>query len=232
MADYNMLAQDPYLQPGAGVGGIGPQTESLNFFNAADKYLRDRNFQNLLAGIGAGISPQGAGGAIGNALIAYNRGLAAQQTAAAGEKQRDAANEKNRTLLGTLLGGEPDLSKITPKGQPGITSFERSKDGSFVIKGDIPAIERQQLGPSSQTSLPTLTAPTVPAESTNQQPQEIPPAQPPPGQNPPSTEQQLKTMGIGSVATAVAPMVAPAVIEAYAANALTGGKLSDILPFF
>ncbi len=91
------------------------------------KLLGDRNFINLLAGIGSRLDPKGVGGALGGATIAYTGAQAAQERAAS---NAEAQNQQTKMLLDALNqhGG------LTPKGTPGITSATATEDG---IKLDV-----------------------------------------------------------------------------------------------
>lgn len=86
--------------------------------------LADPNFQNLLAGIGTKLDPEGVGGALGTPTTALIKSLAAQKALGKSENKRDAYNKQ---LLDVLSG-------MTPKGTPGLSSATVSPGG---IKLDI-----------------------------------------------------------------------------------------------
>ena len=74
----------------------------------------DPNFQSFLAGTGAGLDPQGVGGAIGVPAQQMIQSKAAQKATAAGASKQD----KFMQQLVQLLGG------LTPKETPGPTSVK------------------------------------------------------------------------------------------------------------
>ena len=93
--------------------------------------VADRNFQNALAGFGAGLDPEGVGGALGKAVIAKNRAKAAQETV---EATGNADREFRTQLLDLLKGG------MTPKESPGLTSATID-NGNITLKGTLPSDE-------------------------------------------------------------------------------------------
>ncbi|GAG31976.1 unnamed protein product [marine sediment metagenome] len=88
------------------------------------KLLGDRNFINMLAGVGTGLDPQGAGGAIGRPTQQYIQSLATQEAVAKKEGQR---MKMEKDLL-SILGG------ATPKDMPGLTT---AKIGDGTMQLDI-----------------------------------------------------------------------------------------------
>jgi len=76
--------------------------------------LADPNFQSLLAGTGARLDPEGAGGAIGQSALQMIQGKAAQKATGDAEAKRQKFNEQILALLGGL----------TPKEMPGPTSVK------------------------------------------------------------------------------------------------------------
>uniref|UniRef100_A0A6M3XN83 Uncharacterized protein n=1 Tax=viral metagenome TaxID=1070528 RepID=A0A6M3XN83_9ZZZZ len=76
--------------------------------------ISDPNFQSFLAGTGAGLDPQGVGGAIGVPAQQMIQSKAAQKATAAGASRQ----EKFMQQLIQLLGG------LTPKEMPGPTSVK------------------------------------------------------------------------------------------------------------
>lgn len=87
---------------------------------AAFDFLRDPNFQNLLAGIGAELDPEGIGGAIGRPAQQFNRSRQFQKLFGSKEVAPEAvaAEDIDTTLAST---GENTESALTPAGTPGLT---------------------------------------------------------------------------------------------------------------
>lgn len=118
--------------------------------------MADRGFQNMLATAGAGLDPQGVGGALGNATIGWNKSKAAQETIAKSEQ----ANKDFRSQLLNMIGGG-----MTPADQAGLTSM--NTDGKTVtLKGTLPSndvtgAKTNGKGFSLKDLLPFLSAPTV-----------------------------------------------------------------------
>lgn len=124
-------------------------------FNISE-LVADRNFQNALATFGAGLDPQGVGGALGNAVIQKNKSKAAQETIAKSEKEN---KDFRSQLLNMISGG------MTSVDQPGLTSI--NTDGKTVtLKGTLPSndvtgAKTNGKGFSLKDLLPFLSAPTV-----------------------------------------------------------------------
>ncbi len=125
--------------------------------------VADKNFQNALATFGAGLDPEGVGGALGNAVIQKNKSKAMQESIAKTEKE----NKDFRSQLLSLLSGG-----MTPADQPGLTSM--NTDGKTVtLKGTLPqgnAVDAVGGGTGTTSNsggfnmkdlLPFLSAPTV-----------------------------------------------------------------------
>ena len=96
----------------------------------------NRNFQNLLAGIGTNLDPYGAGGAIGRPTQQLIKNLAAQEATA---KQQEFA-----TQLAKMLGG------ITPKEEEGLTSMTM-KPGSVALDITPPGVAGGAMGSEEPT---------------------------------------------------------------------------------
>ena len=101
--------------------------------------LADRNFINLLAGIGSSLDPKGVGGALGLPTIAYNQSVAAQNVGAKVANQPTGSIRRYRDVQ-DRLGGD-----LTPRGTPGPTRFEAKKDGSYLVEGDLDVTPEQDL---------------------------------------------------------------------------------------
>ena len=106
-------------------------TQGFNFLDL----LGDANFQQLLAGVGSSLDPEGVGGALGKATIAYTRNKAAQSLAAKqldeSRSDRQELRDYHRTLIDKLGG-------ITPAGQPGVNSLKPTRTGSLSLDVDSP----------------------------------------------------------------------------------------------
>ena len=128
-----------YIDPSIG----GSSTTGGGFLGL----LANPAFQNLLAGIGAGLDPKGVGGAIGNATIGYNKSRQAQAALASPEAARAAYLDKLKETLGGF----------TPKGEAGVTSLGVAPDGSVNIKLDPPIPTREGITPpTTVTQAPTI----------------------------------------------------------------------------
>jgi hypothetical protein len=128
--------------------------------------IADRGFQNALATFGAGLDPQGVGGALGNATVGWNKSKAMQESIAKTEKD----NKDFRSQLLQMISGG-----MTPADQLGLTSM--NTDGKTVtLKGTLPqgnaadavgnagttgAPGKTNGGFSIKDLLPFLQAPTV-----------------------------------------------------------------------
>jgi hypothetical protein len=124
---------------------------------SVSRLLSDPGFQNLLAGVGQKLDPEGVGGALGGATIAYNQSQVAAKRAEAQEKQRNEQTSMLTDVLKRMSGTE---SVMTPKGQPGVTSIQTKPDGSLNINADVP-------GPSTtQNQIATTQAGAVNANPT------------------------------------------------------------------
>jgi hypothetical protein len=158
-------------------------------FNVAT-LLTNRNFLNLLAGVGADLDPEGAGGALGRATIALNKGLAAQEAKEQADARIDAYNQQALAFLAREGG-------FTPQGQRGVPLFKANPDGSFrvdlnladanspLVPVTLPpqATSETQTSTPAQTAAPTTTAPALVPETTapttpQQAPVQISPVQP------------------------------------------------------
>lgn len=95
---------------GAGGGGFGQSMSNL---------FGDRNFLNLLAGIGSNLDPTGAGGAIGKPTQSMIQSLAMQEAMGEQEAKRTKFNEQLLSILGGL----------TDKELPGPTSLKATNKG-------------------------------------------------------------------------------------------------------
>jgi hypothetical protein len=84
--------------------------------------LQDRNFLQLLAGIGSNLDPKGVGGAIGTPTATLIASQAAQERAA---KQAAAQNAQTKLVIDALNrhGGMSDAET------PGVTSFKSTPSG-------------------------------------------------------------------------------------------------------
>jgi hypothetical protein len=88
----------------------------------------DRNFQNLLAGIGSSFGRGGAGEAIGQPVIQMNQAKAAQE----------ATTKQNKTLQDLLAAF---AGKATPAEMPGPTSLKVGPDGKVTMDMTLPSDE-------------------------------------------------------------------------------------------
>lgn len=145
------------------------------------KLLADPNVQNLLAGVGTRLDPEGAGGALGGATTQLVQSRAAQTALAGQERQRSASN----LLQLAATAPEPEqaayyrnkaiemLGDFTPKGQPGVTAVKMGPAGELNFSIDPPGLQPlNQQGPVSSetpaattgatTSTPTSVAPQRP----------------------------------------------------------------------
>ena len=119
-----------------------------------------RNFLALLAGIGARLDPQGAGGAIGVPAQQAIASIAAQDRAKA---QAAAQNAQTKMVIEALNqhGG------ISPKENPGVTSIKATPEGvQFEVT---PKQDTTGLEAPSPTAAPAVAAPagtSVPAAPT------------------------------------------------------------------
>ena len=100
----------------------------------AKELLEDRNFQNMLAGVGAGLDPQGIGGVVGNASIMMNKANAAKETVLKDEAKRKDFLSQLREIIG---GG------MTAKELPGLTSANITGN-EVTLKGTLPEQEQSQ----------------------------------------------------------------------------------------
>lgn len=106
--EYNAFG---YGEPGAASGGGGGWTQIFS----------DPNFLNFLAGTGARMDPEGAGGAIGGATQDM---IQQQQMGKAMEKQGDMMDR----LLEALAGGRVRSASIKPDGGMTLTGHEHSDE--------------------------------------------------------------------------------------------------------
>lgn len=146
---------------------IAPDTTNSGGFDV-QKILANRNFTNLLAGIGAKLDPNGVGGALGGATIAYNAAQASSERADTQEKTKNAQHEKLLQLLETH--GGP-----TPAGTPGLTGFKVGPKGNVIADID-PELQSSGTVPAQNNTTPVAsdttvqnavpTTPTAPVAST------------------------------------------------------------------
>lgn len=135
------------------------------WFSSAADWLQKPGSQNLLAGIGAKLDPNGIGAALGGATTAYNQSRVAEERAATQEKNLE---EQRQSALKIL--------QLSPPGQPGPTKIEAKKDGGIVQTSDIvaptvpttnaaaaPAPASATQVPGSGVLLPPAAATTAPA---------------------------------------------------------------------
>lgn len=125
--------------------------------------LGDRNFQNLLAGFGARLDPEGVPGALGTSLIGYNKAVVGAERAARNEARQNTQTQ----MLQDIIDG---FGELTPSGTPGPTKIEATDSGvKAEIDGPVAPIVQQQTPPSTTpTQAPAPTTPIAPA--TNVQP--------------------------------------------------------------
>ena len=88
------------------------------------------NLINLVAGIGAGMDPQGAAGVIGRGAIEYNTNVAAQK---AYKEQQTSEQGRNKKIFDVLS----SWGDMSPKGEMGPTKVEMKPDGQVSMVGDI-----------------------------------------------------------------------------------------------
>lgn len=99
-----------------------PSAAGFNFLD----WLSKPGSQNLLAGIGSRLDPQGVGAALGQSTIAYNQSRVAAERADAQEKKLGDQRTEALKILG-----------LTPSGTPGPTKIEAKKDGNIVQTSDV-----------------------------------------------------------------------------------------------
>ena len=129
--------------------------------------FQDANFQNLLAGAGARLDPQGIGGALGGATIALNKSFGAQKVAenqgAANEaQQRDMKTELDLLRAQRLNNTPPVGVPVTPPNVPGPTSIKANPDGSVTTTStpdNGPGSTANQLATPLVSTSPTVSAP-------------------------------------------------------------------------
>ena len=101
-----------------------------NLLGKAGNLLEDRNFLNILAGIGTELDPEGAGGMIGRPTQQMIRSTVAQENAEASAK----ATKDFQNLLYQVAMGKGGMS---PAGEGGGTKL--TTDGKQVtVTGDMP----------------------------------------------------------------------------------------------
>lgn len=118
----------------------------------------DPNFINMLAGIGAEMDPEGAGGILGRAAIGLNKAKAAQKAAQATLHRNPPGMvsdvSADTPLAPTPTTAAPNLERLsytpvdqkqqmneigdllTPPGSPGFTSATKDKSGALSVKYD------------------------------------------------------------------------------------------------
>lgn len=126
-----MALGDPVMLVG------GPANTTSGF--SLEKLLANENFLNMLAGIGAGLDPNGAGGAIGNALIAYNKSKVVERNLV---NQSQAARAWDQKLIDQNGG-------LNPSTMQGVRSFKVNEDGSRTLIIDPPQSLNQTIPPTS-----------------------------------------------------------------------------------
>lgn len=104
----------------------------MNWLDQTNKTLADPNVINLLASFGAGLDPQGFGGALGGATRNYVAAVAAQKRADVQQQAQQQYNAQTMEVLNEIRrrGG------FTPPGQPGLTSAASDASGGVTLKVD------------------------------------------------------------------------------------------------
>ena len=195
MADYNSLLQGPTTS------GATLDTTQPGVFS---KLLNSPAFLSLLAGVGAGLDPKGAGGAFGNAAQGAIQSKAAQATA---KDIQEAQIKRHAELI--------DLGNkyLTAPGEKGDSSISHAGD-KFSIKGD---------GPEGTTYTNTYPIPAPeagsPVSSNGQYPLEIPAGTPPITQTPLSPSVPVPGLSTSPQVSA-SPAVGPRT------------RASDFIPFY
>ena len=119
------IMQTPYSAPMTMDPGIRPSTET-----SLEALFNNPNFINMLARVAQGLDPQGVGGALGGAAVAFNKDVAAQRGAAALMQRQRILDENPSGVLGQLM---------TPRGMPGLTSVSRLSGGDLRLEYTPPA---------------------------------------------------------------------------------------------
>lgn len=103
------------------------------------------NLIQALAGIGAEMDPEGAGGILGRAAINLSRQTSSQRVA---EEDKKAYNEDRERLFDLMRawGG------VTPKHKAGLTQLNANPDGSFTLKGN--TVDQPQNDPVNKAAPP------------------------------------------------------------------------------
>jgi hypothetical protein len=145
---YPLDVYDPILSNPAILGPVPNTTPG-----GITGLLGDRNFLQLLAGIGTGLDPKGVGGALGVPTANLIASQAAQERAA---KQAAAQNAQTKLVIEALNrhGGMSDAET------PGVTSFKATPRGLQMEVTPQPDGGGEYSG--SGLANPIATAPTVP----------------------------------------------------------------------
>jgi len=117
--------------------------------------LANRDFQSLLAGVGARLDPKGPGGALGLATQQYLGMLGAREQA---QKQADAQNAQTKLVIDALAkhGG------FTPRDTPGVTSAQATPDGGVKLDITPPVAPAGATGGVAPVAPVAPTAPVTP----------------------------------------------------------------------
>ena len=141
---------DLFMQPSFNVGG-GSAVPDTDFFGKIGQTFsdlsKDRNFMSLLAGIGTGLDPEGAGGIIGRPTTSLIQSMAAQEATAKQASQRD----KFSSSIMELLAG-----KMTPGEEQGLTGFKQVGNKLTIDATTAPALQPGQ-GPVAAPATPGAT---------------------------------------------------------------------------
>src|SRR5215510_14227096 len=126
----------------------------------------DRNFQSLLAGIGAGIDPEGVGGALGRATVNYNSSVARQELAKELAKKRSLSDSDAR-MRAWRMSMMDYFGNPTPSEQEGLNKVTFDANGA-TAKFDAPPESRpggtEQIG--GLEGEPSYTAAAAPQSGT------------------------------------------------------------------
>jgi len=134
-----------------------------------NKLINDPNFWNLIAGIGAGLDPEGVGGAIGRPTIAFNKSNIAAKALAEQEASRKGSNLFMLSMM--LPEDDPRKAKLreeafnmlagimTPPDKKGLTSIKMGPKGNIIFDwapADASPLEPQ--GPQTQDTTATTSS--------------------------------------------------------------------------
>ncbi len=157
MSFFNFMGQrQPHVMDDSGAGNFGQNLEQQQP-GGMQALASNPNFIQLLAGIGAGLDPEGIGGAVGGPTAQMSRHQAMQQAAA---KQQKRDTQLMDQLIAAISGRDPS-QLVGPVDDPSTFNKMSLDEKGLHIDAPFPGQAATGTGVGTGRQMPNVTDPPM-----------------------------------------------------------------------